>query len=589
MKQFFKKVLASAIGMFLGLLAALIFIPLVIAIFVKGMQGRIEPIEDKSVLLLDLHGRLVEKARPLDFDFFSRSPFSDDERGTGLYELTKAIDIAKKDKRIKGLYLQIGHIEAGWATTEALRRAILDFRTSEKFVYAYSESYDERTYYLATAADKIFMQPNGDIEFNGLEMISPFLKGLFVKLDVQPRIFRVGKFKAAVEPLILDKMSDENREQSKTLVDDLWTVVKTEIAGPRKLSPEAIDLLAEGLKISSAEEALAAKLVDQLAFEDEVKDLISQDTVGIDEDPEFVTPGQLLHNLGIETTTGKNKIAVVFAEGEIVGGSGDLDSIGSREFVETLDEARQDEDVKAIVLRVNSPGGDALASDVIWRELAITDKEIPVVSSMGDVAASGGYYIAAAGREIFAENATITGSIGVFGIMFGMEDFWAKKFAINFDRVVTHPYSDIGSSTRPMTEAEQARIQSDVERVYTRFVSVVRDSRKLDKDLDPGMFAEGRVWSGTRAKTLKLVDHIGGLQDAIKRAAELAELGDDYELETYPKPEEPFQMLFELVSGETARSIFSREGLLREVRNAVGGFPFTSGVYARLPFDLHVH
>ena len=573
--------------MFLGTLAALIFIPMLIALSVKGMHGRVDPIETDSVLHLDLHGRLVEKARPLDFDFLSRSPFSEDERGTGLFEISKAIRLAKDDKRIEGIYIQLGHLDAGWAMIESLKREIEDFKSSGKFVYAYAESYDEMTFFLASSAEKIFLQPNGDMELNGLEVVSPFLKGLFAKLEVEPRIFRVGKFKAAVEPLILDKMSDENREQNKALIGDVWSLIKTAHES-RKLGAEEFDRIATGLEVSSAKQALDAKLVDQLLYEDEVKNLLATKTVGEEEDVKLVTPGQLLYEKPDKKNEGIAKVAVIFAEGEIFSGSGDSDSIGAKAFVETLDDARKDEDVKAIVVRINSPGGDALAADVIWREISITDKEIPVIASMGDVAASGGYYMAAGAREIFAERGTITGSIGVFGIMFDAENLWRNKLGVNFDRVVTHEYSDIGSSTRPMSEFERGRIQSEVERVYNRFVSVVLESRKLE-GVDASNFAEGRVWSGVRAKELKLVDNIGGLQDAIKRAADLADLGEKYELEVFPEADEPFERLLELISGETAKLVFGKSQLLQKLRQATESVPFKSGIYARMPFDLRIH
>ncbi len=585
MRQFFKQIAASAVGMFLGSLAALLTLPIFFAVVFKVSQTGLAPIEDKSVLHLDLHGRLVEKARPLDFDFLSRSPFSEDERGTGLYELIRALELAKADPRVKGLFLQLREFEAGWASIEALRRAIKDFASGGKFVYAYGERMDEASYYLATAAERVFLQPQGDLELNGLAVREAFLKGLFQKLEMQPRIFRAGKFKAAVEPLLFEKMSEENRQQNQTLVDDLWAVAREAFRRPGKLDDDAVDRAAAGLEVNSAQDALDKGLVHQLAYEDEVLDLLAERTVGAGQDPRYATPGQLLREPR-KPASAQNRIAVIFAEGEIVPGSGDRRSIGSKAFVEALDEARSDEKVKAIVVRINSPGGDALASDVIWRELSVADKDLPVVASMGDVAASGGYYMAAGARYIFAEAGTLTGSVGVFGVLFDTEDFFRNKLGVSFDRVVSHPYADIGNSNREMTEFEREKIQSGVERVYGRFVDVVRESRKLGEGSDPATFAEGRVWSGLRAKELKLVDEIGGLGSAVKKAAELAGVSD-YSLDLYPRDKDPVKQLVQMLSGETARALVKGTPF-EGARERLSTVPFKPGIYARLPFDLKI-
>lgn len=585
MKQFFKQMMASALGMIIGLWLAFLIVPLIIVVFFKAMQGAVEPIQEKSVLRLDLHGRLVEKARPLDFDPFSLSPFSMSERGTGLYEVTKALEMAKKDKRIQGLLLKLDGLDAGWASIEALRRAILDFGQSGKFVYAYAETMDEATYFLATAAERIFLQPNGGLEMNGLAMEQAFMKGLLQKLEVQPRIFRVGKFKAAIEPLTLDKMSEDNRQQNQMLLTDIWAIVREGIRKPGRLEPDAIDKMASGLDIVTAQDAFDKGFVQQLAYDDEVAALLSEKTVGPDEPPRYVSAGQLLREPRAMKRV-KEKIAVFFVEGEIVGGYGGRGLAGSRAFVEDLEDARSDENVKAIVVRVNSPGGDALASDVIWRELSVTDQEIPVVASMSDVAASGGYYVAAGARHIVAEAGTLTGSIGVFGVLLDAEDFFRNKLGVSFDRVVSHPYADIGSFNREMTEFEREKIQSSVESVYGRFVSVVRDSRKLGNDIEASAFAEGRVWSGLRAKEMRLVDEIGGLDTALKRAALIAGL-EHYEVDFYPREEEPLKRLAELLAGETVRAVLAGTPFERAWQSLVA-VPLKSGTYARIPFDVRI-
>ncbi len=594
MKQFIKNVFATAIGLFLGSCLLFLIMPVVIALALKVAQGGGEAVEDKSILRLKLHGRLVEKAHPLNLDIFSRSFFSKDDRGAGLYELIRALSLAKNDSRIKGLYLELGDLQAGWASISALRRAIEDFASSKKFVYAYAEVMSERTFFLATAAEKVILQPNGDLEFNGLAISEPFFKGFLDKLDIQMRIFRVGKFKAAVEPFILEKMSEENRQQNQALVDDMWKAALAGFSKSKKLKVDNLNQIASRLEVTSANEALEKGLVSDLLFEDEVLDRMAEKTVGKNEDPKFVTAGQLLRNDQIKMKTGKAKIAVIFAEGEIRGGSGDLDTIGSDSFVEDLDEARKDEDVKAVVVRINSPGGDALASDVIWRELAITDQEIPVVASLSDVAASGGYYMAVGARHIVAEQSTITGSIGVFGVLFDTEKFFHNKLGVNFDRVVSHPFADIGNSNRAMSDFEKQKIQRGVSHVYNRFVSVVRESRKLPAQSDAGLFAEGRVWSGARALELQLVDEIGGLDTAIRKAAELAQL-KTYELDLYPRDEDTFQRMLEMFTGEAVRLALQGTilgGALNQNLPANGhgiGFPYKSGIYARLPYDIQIH
>lgn len=587
MKQFLKKMFATAIGMFFGTVLSFLILPILIIAIFKAMHGGVEPIEDKSVLHLFLHGRLVEKARPLDFDLFSRMPLSEDERGIGLYELTTALNLAKKDPRIQGVFLELGDLDAGWASATTLREAILDLTKSGKFVYSYGERFDERTYFLARAAQQVYLQPNGEIEFNGLAVSEAFLKGLFQKLEIEPRIFRVGKFKAAVEPLLLEKMSEENRLQNQMLVNDIWNATLPAFRKPGKLEDQDLNRIASQLEVNSADEAEAAGFVDELAYRDEVMDMLAEKTVGADEEVRFVTPGQLLRGSQHLRPHASDKIAVLFADGEIVAGSGDFQKIGSDSFVEDLEEARSDKDVKAIVIRINSPGGDALASDVIWRELARTDQEIPVIASMGDVAASGGYYIAAGARHIFAEASTITGSIGVFGVMFDSQRFFRNKLGVNFDRVVTHPYADIGDSNRAMTEFEKKKIQESVERVYGRFISVVRERRKLPETQDPATFAEGRVWSGTSALQHHLVDQIGGLADAVQKAAEIAKI-KKYHLDIYPRQEEPFRRLLELISGETIEAMF-KGTMMQDVKATVlSPAPMKAGVYARMPFDLRI-
>jgi protease-4 len=595
MKAFIKSVLATTIGMLLGLVILAVFGGALLVMIAKGFEtgGSSEPIAQKSVLHLKMHGQIVDRHRPLDFDFTSASSFLEPERSLGLYEMNKAI--AKKDARFSGLYLDLRDFEGGWAALNSLHKHIESFAKSGKWVYAYADRMDEKGYFLATAANQIYMQPNGEIEMNGLSVTEMFLKGLFDKLEVEPRVFRVGKFKAAVEPLIRDKMSDENRLQTQTLLDDIWTATRDEISRIMGIPAPKLDRIAAGLEVTSAAQAQQHGLVHKLLFEDQVEDLMKAKSAGKDKDLELVSVGRLLkdhsHMSFAKVGPGK-KIALIFAEGEIKSGSPGRNDIGAESLREDIIDAKEDKDVAAVVLRVNSPGGDALASDIIWRELKTADDEMPVVVSMGDVAASGGYYIATAGRYIFAEPTTITGSIGVFGIMFNTERLFKTKAGVNFDRVVTHPMSDIGNSNRPMTAIEAGVIQRDVDRVYKRFLDVVQDGRGYAKREELESIAEGRVWSGVRAKQIGLIDELGGLDQAISKAAELAGLGKvagkDYEVDVFPADQDPFSKLVEQLSGNVMSKYMDLGSLaqLRQLMNQVP--PLKPGVQMRMPYDLNI-
>ena len=599
MKAFFKSVLSTTIGMLIGGMLTFLFIILLITTIIKTVDvgGGNEPIINNSILHLKMHGELVDKHKPLDFDFMSASAFFQPERTMGLYEINQALDRAKTDSRFQGVFLDIRDFEGGWAAVYALHEHLKEFARSGKWIYAYADHLSEKAYLLATAANQIFMQPSGDIELKGLSVSEAFLKGLFDKLEVQPMIFRVGKFKAAVEPLILEKMSEANREQNQALLNDIWVTSRDEISKVMKIPATRLDEIASRLEVTSAAQAKDAGLIHKLLYADEVEDMLKAKTVGKDKDIQLVTVGRMLHERAFASRKAAGrvgpgkKIAIIFAEGEIKSGQPGRDEITPESIHEDLQDAKDDKDVAAVVVRVNSPGGDAQASDVIWRDLKITDEEMPVVISMGDVAASGGYYMSTAGRYIFAEPTTITGSIGVFGIMFNTEKFFRAKAGVNFDRVVTHPSADIGNSNRPMTAAEASIIQRDVELVYKRFLDVVQEGRGFEKRNELEAIAEGRVWSGLRAKEIGLVDELGGLDSAIKKAAELAGLGKEYEIEVFPGDQDSLSRLLAQFTGSAMSQILDRETLkqvavmTKYMKQVV---PVKSGIQARLPFDLHI-
>jgi protease-4 len=604
MRAFLRSVVVTTFAVIFGSLISLVLIiGIGFGLFRSAQQSGWTPIQAKSILHLRLSGQLVEKVHPLDFNFMGpHSIFKDDPR-VGLWELNRAIDAARNDKRFVGIYLDIRDFDASWAGVQELRAHLVEFAKSGKWINAYANGYDEKLYYLATAGGKIWLQPNGELELKGLGISEPFFKGLFDKLGIEAKVFRVGKFKSAIEPFILDHMSDENRQQNLTLLSDIWSEFRSATAKARGMTEAHVDELASNLSVSSAAEAKKAGLITETLFEDQAEENLAAATVGKDDEPRLVLPSQLLHELPSRRTRKGDKVALIFAEGEIgEGGGGARDAISAEEMREDIEDARRDEDVSAIVVRINSPGGDALASDVIWRELMIADEEVPVVISMGDVAASGGYYIASAGRYIFAEPTTITGSIGVFGLMFNVEKFLRDKTGVRFDRVVTHPHADIGDATRPMSASEAAVIQKSVNTVYARFLDAVQEGRGFESRSDLEAIAQGRVWSGRRAQQLGLVDDLGGLSQAILKAAEYAELGEHYRVEVFPSESAPLGRILERFSSDAMVSVTNRSGVaalswlmpfaqrlapLQALGLTTEALPHT-GVYMRMPFDLKV-
>lgn len=554
MKTFFKSMFSSFFGIVAGVLIALFVVPLLLGALLGRMSWSARPpIEPNSVLHVLLEGEIVDSAPTMDWIFDDGLP------KTRLQKMIKAIRNAREDERIKGVVLDIRSPSIGWSSATALHREILAFKESKKFVFAYADRLNEMGFYLASAAEKTYMQPFGDIELDGIASENPFLKGLFTKLEVKPVIFRVGKFKAAVEPFLLEKMSPENREQTTVLLQDIWSEARKGITERAGLKTEQLDQWMSALSISSIEEAKKAGLITDVMFADEF-DVLMRKTAGwpAEGDTQYVSMSQMAHESKKKSRENR-KIALLIAEGEIVKGEGGRGQIGDDTYMQALYEIADDPDVAAVVVRINSPGGDALASDILWRELTVMDEKRPVVASMGDVAASGGYYMAAGARHILAESTTITGSIGVFGLMFNAQDLFKNKLGVVFDRVSTHDHSDFGSFTRALDEKETATIQNSVERTYKRFVNVVAQSRRFEKIEDVEALAEGRVWSGSRALELGLVDELGGLDRALAKAAELAGLGDGYAIDMYPARVDHFsKFLDQLAEGSGTDGRFSK-------------------------------
>lgn len=556
MKAFFKSVFASALGTVLGL--GLLFfsgmlLMIVIATLSSNQMGEVG-LKQNSILYFNLKGRIIEQKGSFFADWAEDSPFFSGPRTHGLFEMLESLRKGKTDAKVRGAYIKLGDLDCGWASIEALRRAFIDFKSEGKFVHVYAENYDERTYYLATVADKIYVYPEGSFEFNGIGVVPLFVKGTLEKLGITPQIFKVGEFKSAVEIFSQDRMSRESREQTSELINDLWNVFIQEVGKARNLEASVLNKLAADLEITRADQAIEKGLVDEPVAEEQVLELLRGLThTKSDQPAPLVSYSSYFHKLSEPAfnLSHKKRIAVIFAEGEIISGNSSDEYIGSDDLVKAMREVARDKDIKGLVIRVNSPGGSALASDVIWRQTLEVKKTKPVVASFGDVAASGGYYLSAGADFVYAEPNTLTGSIGVFGVMFTTQEFFNQKLGITFDRVLTHPYADIGDGSRNMNDFERNRIQAEVEKTYQQFLRVVKQGRNYQSPEEVDNVARGRVWSGIQAQQNGLVDERGGLYEALDKIAEVAQLGDDWEVEVFPREKSPFEQFMEAF-GETS-------------------------------------
>lgn len=507
----------------------------------------------------------------------------------GLYDVVRLISYAAADDNIKGIYLKTDGNPNGFATSEELRNAILQFKKSGKFVYAYGEGISQQAYYLATTADKIFLHPQGGLDFAGFSTQVMYLKGTLEKLEIQPQIFYDGKFKSATEPLRETRMSDANRIQTNAYLGQLYGHYLTNVGNTRRLDTATLHRYANDGLIQTAQDALTYKLVDGLKYDDQVMDEFRK-KLGLKRDDEVNFVSLTKYESASDDykyTTGDNKVAVLYAQGNIVSkGENEDVMISSDEYLAQIRKLREDKSVKAIVFRVNSPGGSALASETIWRELELARKVKPVVVSMGDYAASGGYYISCMADSIFAQPNTLTGSIGVFAVLPNLQNFFKNKLGITFDGVKTGQYADLGNTTRPLTETEKRFVQNAIDSIYSTFKSRVVAGRKLSQAVVDSI-AQGRVWSGVQAKELGLVDRLGGLNDAIASAAKLAKISS-YRLREYPEVKEPLERLMSSLGGKTSASYVKKElGEHYTIYQQIKRLKEMSGeVQARLPFDM---
>ncbi|HEY9256425.1 signal peptide peptidase SppA [Chitinophaga sp.] len=477
----------------------------------------------------------------------------------GLFQTVRLIENAADDDNIKGIYLKVNGNPNGFASTEELRNALLRFRKSGKFVYAYGEVMEQNAYYLASAADKVYLNPKGMVDFTGFSSQVMFLKGTLEKLEIKPEIFYCGKFKSATEPLRETQMTEANRIQTTQFLGELYGNFLQGVGKARSIDTATLHGYANANLIQEPADALKYKLVDGLKYDDEIEaELKTKSSTKADDKINFITLGKYNTGTDLPIGEGESKIALIYAQGDIIGGESDRDNtIASENYIREIRKAREDKKVKAILFRVNSGGGSALASEVIWRELSLAKKAKPVVVSMGDYAASGGYYISCMADSIFAEPNTLTGSIGVFGVMFNMQDFFKNKLGVTFDGVKTAQYADLGSVGRPLTEGEKRFIQNGVDSTYASFKSRVVAGRKLDPAVVDSI-AQGRVWSGVQAKELGLVDRIGGINEALACAARLAKLSE-YRLREYPEVKDPFTKLMKGLGADVSLKMVKRE------------------------------
>ena len=584
--KFLRNLLAAILGCLVafGIMFVMFF---VFASLLGGGEDAVT-VKSNSVLELQLETSIKDYVGKNEADPFAGLV----GESQGLDEIIRAIQVAKTDDDIKGISINNNFTLAGMAQTQAIRAALADFKESGKFIYAYADFYVQKDYYLASVADSVFLNPVGAMDFKGLSSEVMFFKDLQEKTGIKMEVIRHGKYKSAVEPFISNEMSDANRTQIKELISSLWNSMVDEIAEGRNITPENINVIADTLGGRTPEYAKASGLIDDVLFYDQYKDKLGA-ALGVTEDESINTIA--LEDYVIRANVkgkkkGTDKIAVIYAQGEIIYGEGGPDAIGQGIINKAIIKAKEDDNVKAIVLRVNSPGGSALASDIIWREIELAKEVKPVVVSMGNLAASGGYYIAAGANKIFAEPTTITGSIGVFGTVPNIAEL-ASDIGINAEQVGTNKNSVDYSLFEPMTDTFRSTMQEGIESIYTTFLQRVSQGRGITM-AEADSVAQGRVWSGVDAKRIGLVDELGNLDDAIAEAANMAEL-EEYGVKNYPKYKSGFEQFMEDFGGaslKTKESLIEQEigheaySVLKQVKSAME----QKGVQARMPFVLDV-
>lgn len=593
MNKFWSSFFGSALGtvVAMGLGAFIFFMVIIAAVGSMSKSDESEAVKENSVLHLKLDYPIGERTNEDPFANFGPGNFSTDKKA-GLNDLLLCVKAAKTDDQIKGIYLDFDALQMGTAAAEELRLALIDFRSSGKFVYSYSENLSQKAYYLVSAGDQIYIDPTGGVELKGLSAGFMSFKAAMDKIGLKAVILRPdsNKFKSAVEPFFLEKMSPENRAQTALYINAVWADMLDKMGSSRKLTPAQLNDIANNLSAFETDGALSTKLVDKAAFKDEFwKDM--QAKLGVEEKDKinFLKPEKYVtraHEL-LDKKSDK-KIAVLYAVGGISNGRAeDIHEIGSTTMAENLKKIREDENIKALVLRINSPGGSAQASEIIWHELELTKAKMPVIVSMGDYAASGGYYIACNADTIVADRTTLTGSIGVFGLMVNTKELFEETIGLKTDTVNTNANADFYNSNRDMTAAENVVLTKSVNKTYQLFLKRVAEGRNMTT-AEVDKIAQGRIWSGVDAKRLGLVDVLGNMDVAMDIAAKRAGL-DEYEVVTYPKQENSLEKIFgdkteEVVEKVATNYLGEHYKMLLQIKN----MQLKSGVQARMPYSLEI-
>lgn len=588
MKSFFKYVLATITGIVISFVVVfIVFMGIIGAIISSASSDQEAVVKSNSVLYLTFDYDITERSEVNPLGSLNLPGYS--TKNIGLDDILARIKYAATDANIKGIYIDASHIGVGFASLKAIRDELLLFKKTGKFVVAYNTGYDQKAYYVASISDKLYVNPQGTIDFKGLASSTMFYKDLLDKVGVEMQIVKVGTFKSAVEPFFLNKMSDANRMQVTSYLGSIYDTFINEISVSRSIAPDSLRAIANDYRVRGADDAVHYKLADGKLYKDELlSDLRRRLKIAERDEISFVS--LLDYNKKIKNDASGSEIAVLYASGEIVDGEGEKPGeIGGDKFSRELRKLREDDAVKAVVLRVNSPGGSALASDIIWREVVLTKKVKPVIVSMGDLAASGGYYISAAADSIFAEPTTITGSIGVFGVIPNFQNLMNNKIGVHYDGVKTGKFADLMTTLdRPLTAEERDIIQREVNKVYATFTKVVADGRKLSV-ADVDSIGQGRVWTGKQGVSNNLVDRLGSLDMAIKAAAKKAKLAN-YKVTQYPEKEDPFTSILNN-SKEKVQVWVAKEQMGEYYRyfDVVRKATAQSGVQARLPYTVEIH
>ena len=588
MKAFFKQALATMVGIFL--IAALFSVMGIVSLVSIIASGSSEtPIKENSILHLNLSGTLTDRTQENPLDKIMN--MGEESNAVSLEQAVTALKKAAVNDNIKGVYLEAGTLSAQPATVQELRQALVDFKKSGKWIVSYADSYGKMGYYLSSVADTLLLNPEGSVDFSGLESQPMFFKEVLDKLGIEMQVFKVGTYKSAVEPFICTEMSDANREQITSYLTNVWNNVLIDVAASRNIDVDKLNKLADTQTMfARAQSSVDNGLIDALCYIDQVKDILRSNCnlVNKDDKLSFASISDVANSAKSEEGKG-DQIAVYYACGEIVqSASTGLDQevqIVGEKVVKDLQALRTDPKVKAVVIRVNSPGGSAYASEQIWREVTLLKKEKPVIISMGDAAASGGYYISCASDRIFADPTTITGSIGIFGMVPNVSNLLTKKIGLKFDIVKTNEMADMGTMSRPFNAAERAQLQKMIEQGYDTFTKRVADGRGMSQD-SVKLIAEGRVWTGEQGLKIGLVDELGNLDDAIAYAAKMIE-SKEYHTVSYPAEEDPFAMILnETKSDYMNNEIKELLGEWYSVYSFIRNVKSADNIQARIPYDI---